>query len=92
MLKIARNRLLSNNKKVSNIQFIRSDALSMPFNDTSVQTIFSFGFIHIMDKPHELINEFFRLLVPGGKLYLTGLCIDRKFSSMYLHFLEFLVN
>jgi len=88
MLKIGRDRLLSDNNKTSNIQFIRADALSMPFNDTSVQTIFSFGFIHIMDKPHELINEFFRILVPRGKLYLTGLCTDRKFSSMYLRFLH----
>lgn len=88
MLKIGKSRILSNNSDLSRTTFLRSDALDMPFNDKSIQTVLSFGFFHVISKPSDLIIEFNRIIKSGGKLYLTSLCTDRKLSALYMKFLH----
>ena len=68
--------------------FLRADAFNMPFKDSSVQTILSFGILHIFDHPSRLLSEFNRILKPEGELHLTSLCTDRKFSGWYLKQLQ----
>jgi len=87
MLKIGKNRIKLANPELSKISFLRSDALNMPFVSKVIQTILSFGFLHVIDNPSNLISEFNRILMPEGKLYLTSLCTDRTFSAKYLNFL-----
>lgn len=62
MLKIGKNRIKSVNTEPSNRSFLRSDALNMPFFNKVIQTVLSFGFLHIIDNPSDLINEFIRIL------------------------------
>ena len=88
MLKIGKNRIISANTESSNISFLRSDALNMPFVNKVIQTVLSFGFLHVIDSPSKLISEFNRILIPEGKLYLTSLCTDRTLSAKYLNFLH----
>ena len=88
MLKVGKQRLESNIETIKDITFLRSDALQMPFKSEMVQTLFCFGFMHILDNPNELVKELYRILHPGGKLYLTSLCNNRKLSGWYLNFLQ----
>ena len=85
MLKIGKNRLNSNQP---NIRFLRADALNFPFKNETVQTILSFGFLHVIHNHEKILHEFYRLLKPGGDLHLTCLCTDRKISMLYLRLLK----
>jgi ubiquinone/menaquinone biosynthesis C-methylase UbiE len=88
MLKIGKKRIEVLNGNTSSISFLRADAFNMPFKDNSVQTVLSFGVLHIFDDPSGLILEFNRILKPNGQLSITCLCTDRKFSEKYLNFLH----
>ena len=88
MLKIGKKQIESISKNLSKITFLRTDALDLPFTNNSIQAVFSFGFLHIIDKPSKLIDELTRILEAEGKLYLTSLCTDRKLSNKYLNFLH----
>lgn len=88
MLKIGKERLeLGITRKIDDITFLRSDALNMPFKSQCIQTLFCFGFMHILENPAALISELYRILHADGKLYLTSLCTDRKLSARYLNYL-----
>ena len=88
MLKIGKIRIDEKTNNPSSIHFLRADAMNMPFRDESIQTVFSFGFLHVMENPSGLIQEFNRILKPDGSLYVSSLCTDRKFSARYLHLLQ----
>ena len=88
MLKIGKNKLESASKDISEITFLRSDALNMPFKDSIVQTVLSFGMFHIFENPSILIKEIVRILKPDGQLFLSSLCTDRKISGKYLNLLH----
>jgi len=88
MLKIGQARLENSGADLSHMTFLRSDALNMPFEDGSVQTVFNFGILHLFEKPSELVREMARILEPGGRIFLTSLCTDRKFSARYLKLLH----
>ena len=88
MLKIGKNKLEGLPGGIDSINFLRSDALNMPFKDNSVQTVLSFGIFHIFENPSQLINETKRLLNSDGQLFLTSLCTDRKLSGKYLNLLH----
>ena len=87
MLRIGKTRIEHRCKGETNFTFLRADALNMPFVRESIDTLICIGFIHLLDDPAALIKEFRRILKRGGKLYLTSLCADRKFSARYLKFL-----
>ncbi|MDH5397437.1 MAG: class I SAM-dependent methyltransferase [Cyclobacteriaceae bacterium] len=86
MLKIGRARISNGSRSIH--QFLRADALALPFSAASIQTVLSFGIFHVFHDPTRLIREFYRVLVPGGDLHLTSLCTDRKWSARYLRLLE----
>ena len=88
MLKIGKNKLQVLSDDFGSINFLRSDALNMPFKNSIVQTVLSFGIFHIFENPSQLINEITRLLTTGGQLFLTSLCTDRKLSGKYLKLLH----
>jgi len=88
MLKIGKDKLESTSKDISEITFLRSDALNMPFKDSIVQTVLSFGMFHIFENPSILIKEIVRILKPDGQLFLSSLCTDRKISRKYLNLLH----
>jgi len=88
MLKIGKNRIQNTGIDISEIKFLRSNALDMPFNDNTVDTVLNFGLFHIFNDPSLLIKEIVRILKPNGKIFLTSLCNDRMFSAKYLNFLQ----
>ncbi len=88
MLKIGKIRIESICDNISSINFLRSNALHLPFKENSIQTALSFGLFHLFDEPASLVKEIQRILNPEGKLFLTSLCSDRKLSSSYLKMLH----
>jgi ubiquinone/menaquinone biosynthesis C-methylase UbiE len=88
MLKLGKNRIENISKDMSTIVFLRSNALDMPFKDNSIQTVLTFGLLHIFNDPSELLREIVRILKPNGQLFLTSLCTDRKLSAKYLNLLH----
>lgn len=88
MLKLGRRRIKKNVKDRSNIIFLRSNALDMPFNNETIQTVFCFGLLHIFDNPSELLLEMIRILKPGGQIYFNVLCTDRKISKLFMRLLH----
>lgn len=88
MLKIGINRIQIKDLGISKINFLRSNALNMPFDDNTVDIVLNFGLFHIFDDPSLLIREIVRILRPNGKIFLTSLCTDRKFSAKYLNLLH----
>jgi ubiquinone/menaquinone biosynthesis C-methylase UbiE len=84
---IFKNKLEKHLKDISKITFLRSDVFDMPFKNNTVQTVLSFGVFHIFENPNALIKEIVRIIKPNAKLYLPGLCTDRKISKKYLNLL-----
>ncbi len=85
MLRYAQKRISSGK---TNVHFLRADALDLPFCDNALQTVLSFGLLHVVMSPEKLLREFFRVLKKGGELHLTCLCGDRSISGYYLNFLK----
>ena len=88
MLRIGKERITRLTADDPGFTFLRSDALNLPFADRSIQTLICIGFIHVLNEPELLLKELLRVLKPGGSLYLTSLCTDRKFSARYLRLLH----
>lgn len=88
MLKLGKQKLQSLLPNLQTHHFLRADALNMPFKDGVVDTILSYGLLHIFDEPKQLLKEFYRILPTGGDLHMTVLCTDRRFSARYLNWLH----
>jgi len=89
MLAIGKKRLdVALNGEEAEFNFLRPDALNLPFTDHCIQSVFCFGFLHVLDNPSALVGELNRVLDNGGKLYLTSLCTDRNVSARYLKLLH----
>jgi ubiquinone/menaquinone biosynthesis C-methylase UbiE len=61
---------------------LRADALDMPFDNNTLDAVFSFDVLHVLEKPEKLIQETVRILKTGGQFYLSALCSDRKISKI----------
>jgi ubiquinone/menaquinone biosynthesis C-methylase UbiE len=53
------------------IRFLVADAMNLPYEDESYDTIFSFECLEHVPEPDRMIRECFRVLKKGGKVYLT---------------------
>ena len=57
--------------KIKNCEFIEGDVRRMPIEDNYFDIIYSFGLIEHFHKPEIILNEFKRVLKPGGKIFLS---------------------
>ena len=91
-LKLAPKRLKKTGVQ-NNIVIQKADAFSLNFTDNSVDAVLSLGFLHIFSDQQqisEVLNEFRRVLKPGGLLYLQILAAERKFSLIFQKILHFI--
>ncbi|MCX6813412.1 MAG: methyltransferase domain-containing protein [Candidatus Azambacteria bacterium] len=44
----------------------------LPFSDNFADTVFLFNVIYILESPNATLKEIYRILKPGGKLFLTS--------------------
>jgi ubiquinone/menaquinone biosynthesis C-methylase UbiE len=50
--------------------YIRSDALSLPFNDCAFDVVCCFAALHLVSEPMGVLQEMVRVLAPGGRIAL----------------------
>jgi len=62
-------------------KFIEGSALDLPFEDNSIDAIYSMGVLHHTPDPQLAINEAHRVLKNGGQAYI---CLYRKYSLKLL--------
>ena len=67
-----------------NITFLRADGFNLPFHDGTMDTVVSFGVIHVFEDPLPFCKELFRVLKKGGDAHFTSLVKDRWISHQYL--------
>jgi ubiquinone/menaquinone biosynthesis C-methylase UbiE len=85
MLKIARNRL------PAEITLRESWAEELPFDDCAFDTVVSCNMFHFIRRPHDALNEMFRVLRPGGMMVITDWCDDYllcKLCDFYLRWFD----
>jgi ubiquinone/menaquinone biosynthesis C-methylase UbiE len=58
------------------VEYVRSDAQKMPFEDNYFDAVFTNGSLHEWAYPEENINEINRVLKPGGSCLLSDLRRD----------------
>ncbi len=62
------------NEGIKNIEAIESDALDVPLPDSSADIVCSNMFLHHVEQPKLVIQEIYRLIKPGGTVFLADLC------------------
>lgn len=59
------------NFNVTNVEFIHSDALELPFGNNSFDVVFVSNVTSFIDEKQKAINEYLRVLKPGGMLVVV---------------------
>ena len=67
----------SNDKKVTNVDFIVSSAESLPFKDSSFDKIVSIAVLEHIEEDGRAIDEMSRVLSTGGKIHI---CVPNSYS------------
>src|SRR5690606_101248 len=52
------------------VHFVQSHAANLPFNDNEVDILFTLNTIYFYDDPKVELQEYFRILKPGGHLFI----------------------
>jgi len=85
MLRIAKSRLIKLNGNVpDNMVFLHADALQLPFQQKSFNTIISQNLLHCLDDTKKLLIGLKNLLSGDGRMYFTTLVKGNRFADGYL--------
>jgi SAM-dependent methyltransferase len=61
-----------------NVAYVRGDATAMPFRDSSFDAVCCFAALHLFEEPFAALDEFTRVLTPGGRLAILTSCRTRS--------------
>lgn len=85
MLRIAKSRLTKLNGKVpDNMVFLNADALQLPFQPNSFETIVSLNLLHCLDDIKKLMLGLKNVLTKDGKMYFSTLVQGNRVGDRYL--------
>jgi SAM-dependent methyltransferase len=66
---------------MENVTFFEADAERLPFDDGSFDVVISNGVIDLVPDKHAVFSEIFRVLVPGGRIQVADVTIQRPVSE-----------
>ena len=64
-----------------NVTFIEADAERLPFEDHSFDVVISNGVIDLIPDKDAVFSEIYRVLVPGGRIQIADVTIQRRVSE-----------
>jgi SAM-dependent methyltransferase len=66
---------------LGNVTFLEADAERLPFDDASFDVVISNGVIDLIPDKDAVFSEIFRVLVPGGRIQVADVTIQRPVSE-----------
>jgi len=66
---------------LGNVEFVESEAESLPFPDASLDVVISNGVIDLIPDKEAVFAEIHRVLAPGGRIQLADVTIQRPVSE-----------
>jgi ubiquinone/menaquinone biosynthesis C-methylase UbiE len=84
MLARARSRL----GDARDVTLVQADAGDPPFAPGSFPTVACMSALHVFPDPAPVVHALWRLVAPGGRLYLSGLVRETAAGSAYLRLLH----
>jgi len=79
----AKENAAKNKELFHRVTYIHGNADSMPFDDNSFDAVFSNSSLHEWEHPCDVLSEIQRVLLPGGKFYISDFRKDMKKAFKY---------